>query len=318
MNDFNKFNYSEIEKINIEKIIARFGEDYRINSKGNLDYNCPFCEAVRGKPDKEHKFGVDVKTTVYNCFKCHTSGIIVKRKLSNSEKIVPFLIDYFKEETKISQYLNSNKLIELKDVVNIKKNTVAYDYLKSRYITDEQIEYYHILNGVNGHFGRIIIPNLVISKWTDFYQGRTYLDRIPKYLNPGNIDKSTIVFNLHNQDKKQKRFYIVEGVFSAVRAGKDVGCIYGSSISDIQVELINKYNFNEIYCCLDGDEAGTIGNIKMAELLLEKTKSKIYIVKLPKNSDPADLGEYKFKEYCEKYKKPYIGRKINSILSYFD
>ena len=35
-----------------------------------------------------------VKTTVYNCFKCHTSGIIVKRKLSTSEKIVPFLSDY--------------------------------------------------------------------------------------------------------------------------------------------------------------------------------------------------------------------------------
>ena len=52
--------------------------------------------------------------------------------------------------------------------------------------------------------------------------------------------------------------------------------------------------------------------------IFEKTKSKIYIVKLPKNSDPADLGEYKFKEYCEKYKKPYIGRKMNSILSYFD
>ena len=312
------FNYNEIEKINIEKIIARFGEDYRINGKGNLDYNCPFCVNVRGKVDTDHKFVVDVKTTVYNCFKCHTSGIIVKNKLSNAEKVVPFLIDYFKENVTESQTLNSNKLIELKDVIPISKNSIAYEYLKNRQITDEQIEYYNLLNGVDNNLGRIIIPNMVISKWTDYYQGRSFLNSNPKYLNPENIDKSNIVFNLHNQTKKQKRVYIVEGVFSAIRAGKDVVCIYGSSVSDVQIELIKKYKFKEIYCCLDGDEAGIIGNRKLSDLLYEKTNSDIYTIKLPVDKDPADLGEYKFKEYCEKYKKPYLNKSMNKILSYFD
>ena len=310
--------YSEIEKINIDKIIERFGEDYRINTKGNLDYNCPFCESVRGKPDFEHKFVVDVKTTVYNCFKCHTSGIIVKTKYSNSEKIISYLLDYLKPEDKNEIELNSTSLISFSDVVSISKNSVAYEYLKSRKITDEQILYYNLMNGINNNLGRIMIPNMLVSKWTDFYQGRSYLNKEPKYLNPEDVDKSNIVFNLHNQNKYQKRIYIVEGVFSAIRAGKDVVCIYGSSISDVQINLIKKYNFGEIYCCLDGDEAGTIGNNKMARKLFENTNSDIYVIKLPENEDPADMGENVFKEYCENNKRIYINSTINTILSYFD
>lgn len=317
MNTFKYFNYSELEKINIEKIINRFGDDYRVTSRGNLDYCCPFCLDVRGKPDNDYKFGVDVKTTMYHCFKCHTSGIVVKNHLSHSEKVIPFISNYFKDEETTIDSLD-NKLLVLKDTEPIRKDSVAYDYLKKRKITDEQISYYNIMNGINDNFGRIIIPNMVIANWTDFYQGRSYLGHEPKYLNPETIDKSNIVFNLHNQTKKQKRVYIVEGVFSAIRGGKDVVSIYGSSVSDVQINLIKKYRFEEIYCCLDGDEAGTLGNAKLSQKLFERTDSKIYIVKLPTTKDPADLGEIKFKAYCEKYKKPYISEKMNSILSYFD
>lgn len=320
MNAFKYFKYTELEKLNIEKIINRFGDDYRITSKGNLDYCCPFCMEKRGKLDNDYKFGVDVKTTMYHCFKCHSSGIVVKNKASHNEKIIPFISNYFIDTFDNSSSIDSvdNKLLALKNVSALTKDSVAYDYLQKRQITDEQIMYYNIMTGINDNFGRIIIPNMIIANWTDFYQGRSYLGHEPKYLNPESIDKSNIVFNLHNQVKKQKRVYIVEGVFSAIRGGKDVISIYGSSVSENQINLIKKYKFEEIYCCLDGDEAGTLGNSKLGNALFEQTDSKIYMIKLPVNKDPADLGELKFKEYCEKYKKPYISEKINSILSYFD
>ena len=311
------FNYSEIEKINIDKIINKFGNDYRINAKGNLDYNCPFCESVRGKSDKSHKFVVDVKTTIYHCFKCNTSGIIVKHKLSNSEKIIPLITDYFIEENN-EEHLDSNKLLELNNVMELKKDSVGYEYLQNRKITDEHIMYYNIMNGINEYFGRIVVPNIIISKWTDFYQGRSYLNMEPKYLNPEDVDKSNIVFNLHNQNKKQKRIYIVEGVFSAILAGKDVISIFGSSISDRQIKLISDYEFEEIYCCLDGDETGQLGNMKLMNALNKYTQSNIYNIKLPEDRDPADMGEKEFKEYCEYKKLPFINSTLNNILSYFD
>ena len=70
-----------LTKINIDKIESRFGTDYRMTSKHNLAYNCPFCEEKRGKADTDHKCMVDAKTTLYYCFKCHTSGPVTLNTL---------------------------------------------------------------------------------------------------------------------------------------------------------------------------------------------------------------------------------------------
>lgn len=315
--------FTEIERINIEKIEAHYGNDYIMTSKHNMSYNCPYCEEKRGKADYDHKFMVDCKTTMYWCFKCHTKGLLIKTSVSNSEKIVPYLLDYFNldEESNNNRrdsVINS-ELIEFKDVIPIEKDTVAYNYLRSRKITDEHINYYNIMNGCNDNLGRIVIPNVLVSKWTDFYQGRSYLGAKNKYKNPEGIDKTNIVFNLHNQRKKQKRVYIVEGLFSAILGGKDCLSIYGSSVSDVQLKLISNYNFEEIYCCLDGDSAGQLGNKHLMNELKRVCKNSIiYNVVLPEKEDPADMGENIFKEYCEKHKRVFINNSINNILSYFD
>lgn len=317
-----KNNLTEIEKINIDKIEAHFGTDYVLTTKRNLAYNCPYCEEKRGKADTDHKFMVDAKTTMYWCFKCHTKGLLIKSSISNSEKILPLLYDYFNLDDTANNLqrdsvINSD-LLEFKDVIPISKNSLAYEYLQQRQITDEQIDYYNIMNGVNNNLGRIMIPNVLVAKWTDFYQGRSYIGANNKYKNPEGIDKSNIVFNLFNQRKKQKRIYIVEGLFSSIRGGKDCVSIYGSSVSDVQVKSIKNYEFEEIYCCLDGDSAGQLGNIHLMNELKKNTNSIIYNVKLPEKEDPADMGEYAFKEYCEKNKRVFINTKINDILSYFD
>jgi len=314
---FSKYVFTDEEVFNIEKIEQRFGNDYILTGKHNLAYNCPFCESIRNKADNDHKFMVDAKTTLYFCFKCHSKGIILsKDKISYGERIIPFMMDYFKVNDSYIIDNQSNKLLKLNDAIKIEKNTVAYDYLKNRNITLNDIEYYNILNGIKSNFGRIILPNVYIAGWTDYYQGRTYLDSYMKYKNPDNSDKSNIVYNLHNQSKYQKIVYIVEGVFSAIQGGKDCICIYGSSISKEQIELINDYNFEEIVCSLDGDSAGQTGNMIMA---MELSKNNnVSIVKLPETVDPADMGEYKFKEYISKHKRKYINKKVDTIFSYFD
>lgn len=313
---------SEIEKINIEKVEAKFGTDYILTTKHNMAYNCPYCESKRGKADTDHKFMVDCKTTLYWCFKCHTKGLLIKNHISNSEKLVPYLFDYFnisENESKNNSKLElGNNLLEFNNVIDIDKNSLAYEYLQKRKITDEQINYYNLKNGINEHFGRIMIPNVLVANWTDFYQGRAYLDFKNKYENPEGVDKTNIVFNLHNQKKNQDKVYIVEGIFSAIRGGKDCLSIFGSSVSNVQVERIKRYNFKEIYCCLDGDSAGQLGNKQLANELQNETDSKIWVVKLPEKEDPADLGEDLFKEYCEEYKYEFIDNKMSSIFSYFN
>ena len=320
MNMYN--NFTESELINMEKIQDKFGGDFRMTPKHNMMYCCPYCEEKRGKIDNDYKLGIDIATGAYFCFKCHTKGFLFNYTNSNSERIIPFLLEYFnmndtKQMTTQDSVINS-KLLELSDTIPIYHNSLAYEYLKERQITDEQINYYNIKNGIGNNVGRIIIPNVMVANWTDFYQGRSYVGDKNKYNNPSEVDKSNIVFNLHNQRKYQDNFYIVEGVFSAIRAGKNVGSIYGSSISENQIKKIKSYKFKNIYCCLDGDSPGQIGNKHLANELLKNNKdSNIYVVKLPENEDPADMGELKFKRYCEDNKNIFINDKIHSILSYF-
>lgn len=315
--DISKF--SELERINIEKIEEKYGTDYFITAKGDMMYNCPFCEEKRGKADNDHKFGISCRHGLGFCFKCHSKIVVFKYSNSNSENVIPFLFEYFSVNDDVdNEEIPTPELIELKDVSKIFRGTLAYEYLSSRGINDEQIEFYNMYNGVNNNLGRIIIPNLIIGKWTDFYQGRSYLGAKNKYVNPKNIDKTNIIFNLHNQTKKQKDFYIVEGAFDAIRGGYDVGSIYGSSISEVQVKLLNSYNFKNLHCCLDGDSAGQLGNTKMAEELLRNTNSNIYICKLPEDRDVGDMGEEEFKEYVAKHERLYVNNKINDILGYFD
>ena len=176
MMKFDRINeLDELEKINIEKIIDKFGNDYVITNKHNLAYNCPFCIEKRGKADNDRKFCVELKSTLYWCFKCHTKGIINKTKASNSERIVQYLLDYFNFNDDKNDCKINNELLNLNDVKEITKNSIAYEYLRDRKITDEQIEFYNLKNGIKDNFGRIIIPNVIGSKWTDFYQGRSYL-----------------------------------------------------------------------------------------------------------------------------------------------
>lgn len=314
--DISKF--SELERINIEKIEEKYGTDYFITAKGDMMYNCPFCEEKRGKQDNDHKFGINCKSGLGFCFKCHSKVVVFKYNNSNSEKVIPFLFEYFNVKDTNDDEIPTPELIELKDTNKIYKGTLGYEYLHDRGITNEQIDYYNLMNGTGNHLGRIIIPNLLIGKWTDFYQGRSYIGAKNKYTNPKNVDKTNIVFNLHNQSKGQKDFYLVEGAFDAIRGGYDVGSIYGSSISEVQVKLLNSYKFKNLHCCLDGDSAGQLGNNKMAEELLKNTNSNIYICKLPEDRDVGDMGEEEFKEYVDKYERLYINKKLNNILGYFD
>ena len=319
-NTINWNEFTELEKINLEKIRAIYGDDFLITRKHNIRYDCPYCENIRGKADKDRKFMIDLSSGAYYCFKCHTKGVLFHTKPGNSEKISQLLLDYYNYEDPINEVKDNtiqHHFLRFDNTTKIIDYSLAYYYLLERHITKEQIEFYNIRDGINENNGRIMIPNLMLGNWTDYYQGRSYLNLEPKYNNPLNIDKSTIVFNLHNQQKHQKRIYIVEGVFSAIRGGKDVVATYGSDISDYQVSLINNYHFDEIYCCYDGDSAGKKGNLLLAEKL-GKTNNNVYIINLPEKEDPADMGEEKFKEYCEKNKRKYVNTKLDLILGYFD
>lgn len=288
-------------------VIDRFGKDYiDVKDGNNVRYNCPFCVKRRGKEDHDFKFYVSYKKLSFYCFKCHIKGRLRKSISGSTEGVYNDILDLVERRSDPEDqdednvfYVPKNKIIP---------GTLAYDYLKNRGIYQDLIDYYDMRLGINDMFGRIVVPNIIYGQegvWTDMFSSRSYIGQEPKYLNPqgdGYSVKSKCVFNLHRVEGDV--VYIVEGVFTAICAGKEAVCIYGSSPSEQQLSMLVNRNFKEYYCVLDNDEAGRKGNEELAEKLSRMVNegTRVYIVYMPEGIDAADIGEKKFKEYVENNK----------------
>lgn len=297
-----------VNKINI--ITSKFGTDYKIVGNNEIAYCCPYCQNKRGKKDLDYKLYVNTSNLIFHCFKCQASGKI-KIDLGIKENSVYSKLLSLSEPNRQLQEQIENDTYSTFYVPDIKitRDSVAYNYLINRGIDDDKIDFYNIKLGIKDYFGRIIIPNMLYGEWTDMFSARTYLNQIPKYQNPIGCKKTSAVFNLHNQTRNGK-IYIVEGAITAICAGKDAVCLYGSSPDKEQVRKIAEYAFSEINCVLDNDPSGRKGQYKLLEMLsgMLPNSEHLYACFLQEGIDAADIGEKEFKRYVKENRIQYDKR----------
>jgi DNA primase catalytic core len=131
-------------------------------------------------------------------------------------------------------------------------------------------------------YRRIIFPNLKRGRVVHL-SGRSLDAQEPKYLHlPGEIRY------LYNEDAlSNSEVYIAEGIpdcLSAVQTGYPTVAILGTS--GFKPDYVSKFSRCEtIYLCLDGDEAGRNGTLKIGTLIGEQAR----IVQLP---DGLDVNDY--------------------------
>lgn len=126
------------------------------------------------------------------------------------------------------------------------------------------------------------------------YCGRYASDEIPegeaKYLLPKGFVKSDVLFNLHRVAGQSDEVVLVEGVFDTARlhglAMPAVG-LFGSSISDRQIELLHEAGFNRVHVALDG------GSKKAIKRILYRLAPEFFTraILLPEGEDPASAEE---------------------------
>jgi DNA primase len=107
-----------------------------------------------------------------------------------------------------------------------------------------------------------------------------------EFKNTPGLPKSKTLFNLHRV-KSSGKVYIVESSFDAIRldqCGFPAVATLGSNVSNIQIELLQKY-FNDIIVIADNDEAG--GNMRTK--IVEKLGSRVSVIKL--NKEYKDIGD---------------------------
>jgi 5S rRNA maturation endonuclease (ribonuclease M5) len=115
-----------------------------------------------------------------------------------------------------------------------------------------------------------------------------------EFKNTPGLPKAKTLFNLHRV-KTADRIYIVESSFDAIRldqVGFPAVATLGANVSNIQIELLQKY-FNNIIVIADNDEAG--GNMK--DKIIEKLGSRVSVIKLDKQyKDIGDMPDEEIKK----------------------
>jgi len=277
----------------LEEILGDHGLHYP--NKGQISFNCPICDEGRDK----HNLEVNYFSNVYKCWSCGDSdgthgslsklfdkfGTRKQKKLFTILK--PDQVET-KQQKKKPKVTIPDGYIKFKDsnpVYPVRKQ--AYNYLKSRGITDEIIEKFGIgFCDKGSHIGRIIIPSYNKKGDLNYYVGRSWDPRSrAKYRNP-EAEKEKIIF-WENLIDWNKDIYLVEGAFDGMFLDNPV-VMLGKHMSELLFETIYNNAKGNVIICLDGD-AWDNAVMLYHELNGGELWGKVKIVKLPNDRDVCDL-----------------------------
>jgi len=277
----------------LEEILGDHGLHYP--NKGQISFNCPICDEGRHK----HNLEVNYFSNVYKCWSCGDSdgthgslsklfdkfGTRKQKKLFTILK--PDQVET-KQQKKKPKVTIPDGYIKFKDsnpVYPVRKQ--AYNYLKSRGITDEIIEKFGIgFCDKGSHIGRIIIPSYNKKGDLNYYVGRSWDPRSrAKYRNP-EAEKEKIIF-WENLIDWNKDIYLVEGAFDGMFLDNPV-VMLGKHMSELLFETIYNNAKGNVIICLDGD-AWDNAVMLYHELNGGELWGKVKIVKLPNDRDVCDL-----------------------------
>jgi len=125
----------------------------------------------------------------------------------------------------------------------------------------------------------------------------------PKYMNSENnssFTKGSFLYGLENRYSIKKPLYIVEGqkdALALIAKGYQAVALLSTSLTKNQYELIKE--FTNIIICLDGDEPGQNGSLKIAEFLLKQGIVSSIVTNLEESEDPYDFFIVNKKENLE-------------------
>ena len=306
------------------KILADIlGSFYRSGSE--YLFNCPSCD------HHKRKLSVNIDKNAFKCWICDWSGSNLyrvvrkygtfpqKNEWKSFEDIVEvsdFSKDLFAKEEphEILQRVDLPKEFTTLATFNKSYASIpARSYLKGRDIGQKEILHWKAGYCQDGDYkGRIILPSFNIEGYCNYFIARTYTNAYMKYKNPP--ASKDIIFNELYLEWDEE-LIIVEGVFDAIKAGKNAVPILGSTLrqeSKLFMKIVE--NDTPVLVALDPDaEKKAMRLIKsLLDYGIEVRKLDVF----PYN----DIGEMP-KEEFEKRKKSatfinasnYLLRRIQSI-----
>lgn len=275
-------------------------------SKGQISFDCPVCADEKGldKGDGKGNLEINYGRHVYKCWSCSEThgthgplGKLFDQFATKKQKKVYNLIkpeefkakDVYKPGLKFPEGYTTFEDSNPRFIPHIE----AYNYLKSRGITDEMIKDFKIGYTAIGDFAyRIIIPSFDKDNNLNYFIARSWVKKKIKYKNPS-VPKDEIIF-FESRINWDKDIYLVEGAFDGLFLDNPL-VMLGKKMSQLMFTTLYENANGNIVICIDGD-AWDDGIKLYHELNGGRLYNKIKIIKLPKDKDVCDLRG-KIEEY---------------------
>ena len=286
---------SDDKEILVELLKEILGDEkLHYEHRGQISFDCPVCDEDRHKGNLE----VNYFSHVYKCWSCGDSegthgplGKLFDKYGNRKQKKVYKILQ--PEENKPKE--KKVKKLTLPPNFTFFKDSnprypiyqQAYNYLKSRGITNDIIEKYGIgFCDKGSHSGRIVVPSYDKKGELNYYIARSWDPHTKaKYKNP-EAEKDKIIFN-ENLIDWNKDIYLVEGAFDSVFLPNSIAML-GKHMSDLLFETIYNKAKGNIIICLDSDAwsdaTKLYHNLNGGDLY-----GRVKIIKLTGDSDVADL-----------------------------
>jgi hypothetical protein len=299
-------NTQEVDYSAVFEILEDIFGDYKNHNdyRYQVSFDCPVCShEIKGleKGDGKGNLEINYKYGVYKCWVCaeshETHGSIYKliKKFGNPKQLKKYILlkpeedeDGNKKEYKPVKL--PKEFIPFKDASFGMKLTPgykqAYNYIKSRNITDLMLQLYNIGFCATGLYeNRIIIPSYDENRRLNYFIARSFLNKTKrKYMNPV-VQKEVIIFNesLINWDEP---VYIVEGAFDSIFIPNAIPMLGKFMGEHLFKKLYD--NAKKIYIVLDPDAYNDQERL-YHRLNCGKLMGKVWSIKLEGDKDIADL-----------------------------
>ena len=268
-------------------------------------FYCPKCK------HHKRKLSVNIKKDAYKCWICDWSGKsiyrLVKRygtfsqrnewaSLSDKVDLTTLSDDLFEkqDEIVIEQEINLPKnFLTLATYKTIPASLPARAYLEKRGITREDMINWKIGFCQQGDYeGRIIVPSFGMKGKCNYFVARSYAGEFRKYMNPP-VSKDIIFNELFVEWDKE--IILVEGVFDAIKAGRNAIPVLGSTVRP-NSQLFKKIVEHEtpVAVAFDGDAE------KKSMRLIKNLMSYGVEVRKIDIAPYADVGEMPREEFLDR------------------
>jgi DNA primase len=278
-------------KEQIKRILVGIGQT--IESEVDSDYIifCPFHNNNRTPAGEVHK-----SNGVFFCFSCQKIADLIELVMHCSGRSYFESARYIKskeQQTNLEQDINKQLYVQPEFVPfdelilkrlynNLVGSDRAKDYFKYRKIETGSWAKFSL--GYSEKQDMVTVPVHSPDGIPVGFVGRSIEGK--EFKNTPGLPKAKTLFNLHRV-KTADKVYVVESSFDAIRldqVGFPAVATLGANVSNIQIELLQKY-FNNIIVIADNDEAG--GNMKTK--IVEKLGSRVSVIKLDKQYK--DIGD---------------------------